>query len=90
MIIGIFMIIAGIWLTRIAKRIVNQHRKELSAHWEIERNMIDHALIQIDTQRRHSVERLEVMSERFSRNEQSERDREESVLRDFKRMFYIQ
>ena len=89
MFIGILLIIGGIWLTRNGNQILNQQKRDWIASLENERNMIDNALIQIDIQRRHSVEGLEVMSDRISRNEQSERDREESVLRDFKRMLYI-
>ena len=90
MFIGILLIIGGIWLTRNGNQILNQQKRDWIAHLEIERKMIDNALNQIDIQRRHSVEGLEVMSDRISRNVESGKDREESILRDFKRMFRIQ
>lgn len=90
MFIGIIMIIAGVWLTRIANRILIQRRKEWFAHLEFERKIIDNALNQIDTQNRDIDKRLELLSDRISRNEESGRDREEIVLRDFKRMLCIQ
>lgn len=80
------MIIAGIWLTRIAKRVADQQRRELIAHWSLQNKMIDNALHQIETQKRQSVEILKLMSERISQKQQSERNGEESVLRDFKQM----
>ena len=82
MVIGILMIIIGIWMTRWAKRFEAQRRKEMFAHWEIQRKITDDALQTIDAHRKENVQILQAISNRMAYDE----DRKESVLRDYKRM----
>ena len=84
MIIGLLLILTGFWLSRLSNRIETKRRKEIFLRWDLERKMMEGALMHIDESRKRSVESLELMADRIGRLE----DSKESVLRDFKRMLY--
>lgn len=84
MIIGLLLILAGFCLSRLSNQIETQRRKELFSRWDLERKMMEEALMQIDSLRKRSIGTLEIIAEKIRRVE----DRKESVLRDFKRMLY--
>ena len=84
MILPILMIIAGIWMTRWAKRFEAQRRTDLLDQWAIQRKITDEALRTIDAHKKQNVQILQMMSDRIGYIE----DKKESVLVDFKRMLY--
>ena len=84
MILPILLIIAGIWMTRWAKRFEAQRRTDLLDQWAIQRKITDDALRTIDAHRKTNVQILQMMSDRIGYIE----DKKESVLEDYKEMLY--
>ena len=84
MILPILMIIAGIWMTRWAKRFEAQRRTDLLDQWAMQRKITDEALRAIDAHKKQNVQILQMMSDRIRYIE----DKKESVLEDIKEMLY--
>ena len=84
MILAVLMIIAGIWMVRLANRFEARRRREMFTQWGIEREISDNVLRTINALKEDRVRLLEVMSDRIRQEEV----RKESILRDFKHMLY--
>ena len=78
------MIIAGIWMTRWAKRFEAQQRQDLLDQWALQRKITDDALLSIDAFKKDRVQILQAMSDRIGYIE----NKKDSVLEDFKEMLY--
>lgn len=65
MIIGLLLIFAGIWLASLSNQIETQRRKEIFLRWNLERKMMDEAMMHIDALSKQSVGTLKIMADRI-------------------------